>query len=159
MTLGACKGEVKKLIGTPKTPRARPSSGASSAHSPSLDALSREVRRIASTEMPLEAVPARDALVHRLSALLRTTTPPSDLATAAASAVCAFHEDLWSATLPLHTALNAQAREKLAPLKTVVTAKVFADLIDEHTRQAVRALAPGVAVEPIWKALGTGASR
>ena len=157
LSLGACKGEVKKLAGLIA---ARPSGGAGSGLPPAtsgLPALSREADRIAGLSLPPEAAAAQELLVAALRRLCTTGAAPEQVADAAAGAVRQFHETLWNDTHSLHEPLRQQARLTLAPLQAVVRESVFIDLLEEHTRQAVRALAPGVAVEPIWKALGYGA--
>ena len=158
LSLGACKGEVKKLFQLQTNPPAAPAGGASSAKPAAASVLDREADRIAGLQVPDQATHARTTLVAALRALAVRSTPASDVSAEVASAVRAFHETLWAETSELQSAFRRQATEALAPLESVVSAKVFADLVDEHVRQAVRKLVPGVEVGPLWAQLGTGAS-
>ena len=158
LSLGACKGEVKKLFRLQTNPPAAREDGASSAKKAAGSILGREADRIAGLQVPVQATRARTALVADLRALATRSTPTSDVTAEVASAVRCFHEALWADTSELQSELRRQATEALTSLESVVSAKVFADLVDEHVRQAVRKLVPGVEVGPLWSQLGTGAS-
>jgi len=157
LTLRACKGEVKKLIGTVSVPHTTSSRGASTLSTSPRASVRQVADRIAAADLPPVAHSARNTLVSELTALAHTDDPQEVVARSAASQVRAFHEALWVATEPMHDALAEQARTELAALEAVVSAKVFTDLVDEHVRRAVRAMAPDIAVEPIWTALEAGA--
>jgi len=150
MTLSSCKGEVKKLAGTPSTPKSRPSTGATAAPSGSLAA---EIERLAAVKVPAALTGVRTQLVTEL----RTLAPGAD-APAVLSCVRRFHERVWDATAPEHAELQAAARTELSSLADVVSAKVFADLVDEHVRQGIRGRVAEFTMERIWTALGPGDS-
>ncbi len=158
LSLGACKGEVKKLFGLQTSAPTVPAGGASSPKPSAVSVLGREADRIADLPIPAAAQRARTTLVAALRTLAQRSTPGADVTADVASAVRTFHETLWAETFELQHAFRQQAIAALAPLESVVSAKVFADLVDEHVRQAVRKLVPGVEVAPLWAQLGTGAS-
>lgn len=150
MTLSSCKSEVKKLVGTPSTPNFERSTGATAAPSASLAA---EIQRLEAVEVPAALVHVRAKLVAELRGLDLDAGAPAVLA-----CVRRFHERVWDATAPEHAALQAAARSELSSLEGVVSAKVFADLIDEHVRQGIRARVAEFTMERVWTALGSGDS-
>jgi hypothetical protein len=158
LTLRACKGEVKKLFGTPESTPGGSPHGASASQQLTHAVLSAEVDRIASLEIPDVARPAHQALVASLRALSTSSGPPDEVMDELSAAVRTFHEALWDSTSALQAKFRAQAQASLAPLEAVVSAKVFSDLIDEQVRQSVRQLVPGVEVAPLWEQLNPGAS-
>ena len=149
LTLGACKGEVKKLVGTPSTAISPPPSGAGSDARPTVSA---EIEQWAAVEVPPELVDLRARLVSELKAATTQSEPAAEMM----ACVRRFHERHWELTAPEHAELREAARAELAGLEEVVSAKVFADLLDEHVRQAVRGRVQAFTVERLWTALGTG---
>ena len=162
LSLGACKGEVKKLFGQ-RSPLPRdPTRGAPGTPMPSAPKaapiVQREAQRIADLSVPPAAEPARSALVTALRTLAATAESPAHIEERIPVLFRTFHEQLWNTTASLHGALREDATQSLSPLSTVVSQKVFADLVDEHVRQAVRNLVPGVEVGPLWSQLQPGVS-
>lgn len=158
LTLRACKGEVKKLFKIGVAPTPASTDGAPSNSPDAKPIFGREADRIAALEIPPEATEARATLVQTLRNLGNGIEPTIDASTRAASAIRTFHEHLWAATSALQVELRQQATVALAPLEPVVNPKIFSDLVDEHVRQAVRNLVPGIEISPLWAQLNRGDS-
>ncbi|HCH62463.1 MAG TPA: hypothetical protein DFR83_06640 [Deltaproteobacteria bacterium] len=158
LTLRACKGEVKKLFTTRAAPPAAASTGARSPQPDTLCIFEREAERIEQLEVPAEAASACAELVHALRQIARHPDPALDASTRAAGAIRSFHEALWASTSGLQIKLQQEALLALAPLEAVVSAKIFADLVDEHVRQAIRKIVPGIEIGPLWAQLNPGAA-
>ena len=158
LTLRACKGEVKKLFATGPIASAAPSTGARLPRPDTGCVFEREADRIEQLEVPAEATEACALLVESLRQIARNPKPDIDASTQAAGAIRSFHETLWATTSALQAELQREAILALAPLEAVVSAKIFSDLVDEHVRQAVRKLVPGIEIGPLWAQLNTGAT-
>ena len=151
LTLGACKSEVKKLVKRTSTPTSAVPRGAEAVAGTSLGA---QIASWAAVPVPSELTSLRSQLVEELRAA--STSP--DSTAAAMACVRRFHERHWEATAAEHASLRRAARDELAGLEEVVSAKVFADLLDEHVRQTIRGRVSEFTVERLWTALGTGVS-
>ncbi|MFZ5481636.1 MAG: hypothetical protein ACOZNI_33040 [Myxococcota bacterium] len=81
---------------------------------------------------------------------------PAARADAACAIVRAFHARAWEAAKGEHPALLAAAAESLADLREAVDEATFAQLCEEHARDAVRARYPAMSITRVWEDLGLG---
>ena len=151
LTLGACKGEVKKLVGRTSTPASATERGAEAVQRTSLDDL---IASWASVPVHSDLTQLRAQLIEELRKVMGSSDPTA----AAMACVRRFHERHWEATAAEHASLRHAARNELSGLEGVVSAKVFADLLDEHIRQTIRGRVGEFTVERLWTAIGTGVS-
>jgi len=139
MSLATCKGEVNKTA-VMELPGATDASGVSE--------LAFRFREMA---VPAELEALREALVDTVEAI--TASDPSDRVSGAITACRIFQEGAWDACASEHPALLAAAAEQLGPMKGVVSASVFEDLVVEVARDRLRQRFPVVCAQVVWDTL------
>jgi len=148
MTLYACRGEVRKMMGLPRQSITEP---APTTDSNPLQKLAREVSEM---DVPETLSEARQALTLHLRAI-DCSGAIEDVAQAAICGARQFLETAWTQLKPEHPTLLKQASEDLAPLQPIMTETAWSEALEEAARQRVRDRFPLVSAQVVWDRLNT----
>jgi hypothetical protein len=136
LSLGSCKGEVKRLWkkGLPSGPAALPAPS-----EPSSQAGTGELERLAA-----QAVAALDGL---------GSGDPASLAERAMAVVRRFHEQAWQAAADEQARLEEQAAEELADFRGIMDPIHWDEAVEEAARDLLRQRFPQLSAVAVWDRL------
>ena len=149
MSLGACKGELRKVLGgkdrrrSPKTHKG---------------GYSGWLGRLCAMEIPEGIRGARLRMVDRLAAL-EGTECREEAARKGATACREFHQEVWEASMEEHESLQQQAEAELESMASLLPPSRWREAVEEIMRDKLRSRYPLVSAQAVWEALNQGEER